>query len=221
MPAVVCPSCGAEVPLRSVGLPYAVCAYCQSIIIRGDVPQVVGKSAVVPFDVSPIQIGSEIEHGGSPYTVIGRVRWGWSQGSWNEWLLRGADGSTRWLGEAMGTFMLLAEHPASLDEPLARDFAKGQSIALHAAIDVEGTRFEATDIKQAACLGGEGDLPFPASLDWTMASVDFRSIDGRAFNLQRDAQGTTAWLGSYANLTELKPRNLRVLEGWKIPAKLQ
>lgn len=207
--------------MRSIGLPYAVCAYCQSVIMRGDVPQAVGKSAVVPFDVSPIQIGTEIHPEGASFTVIGRVRWGWSQGSWNEWLLRGADGSTRWLGEAMGDFMLLAENPAALDQPLASEFSKGQPIATYATIDVDGTHFEATDIKEAKCLGGEGELPFPASLDWTMTSVDFRSIDGSAFNLQRDAQGTTAWLGSYCGLAALKPRNLRVLEGWKIPAKVQ
>src|SRR3546814_4157139 len=47
-----------------------------------------------------------------PYTTLFRsVRWGWTDGSWNEWLLLFADDRHAWLGEAMGQFMLLAERP--------------------------------------------------------------------------------------------------------------
>jgi DNA-directed RNA polymerase subunit RPC12/RpoP len=221
MPALVCPSCGADVPLRDAAMPYAVCAYCQSLIMRaGESARAVGKSAVIPFDVSPIRIGTSIEDGGVSCDVIGRVRWGWSQGSWNEWLLRGADGGTRWLGEATGMFMPLVEHPAALDDPVARAFAEGGPIAPHATVTVEGKPFTASDVKQARCLGGEGELPFPAAPDWTMTSVDFRAADGSALCLQRDGQGTTAWIGRYCELSELRPRGLRVVEGWTIPAGL-
>ena len=54
-----CPSCGAPVPLVSAAVPYAVCSHCQTLILReGDDLKAIGKSAVLPFDVSPIQIGT-------------------------------------------------------------------------------------------------------------------------------------------------------------------
>ena len=59
MPELLCPSCGAEVPLHSAAMPYAVCSYCQSLLLReGGALQSVGTSAVLPFDVSPIMIGT-------------------------------------------------------------------------------------------------------------------------------------------------------------------
>ncbi|MEY2927055.1 MAG: hypothetical protein RL367_1532, partial [Pseudomonadota bacterium] len=110
MQKVACPSCGAEAQFRSPALPYVVCAYCQSMVMRsGTGVQDIGKAAVLPFDVSPIQLGTTGIADSVGFEVIGRVRWGWADGSWNEWLLLGDDGEHRWLGEAMGQFMLLGE----------------------------------------------------------------------------------------------------------------
>lgn len=197
-------------------MPYAVCSYCQTVIMRdGDDLRAVGKSAVLPFDVSPIQIGTRgSAPDGRSFEVVGRVRWGWSAGSWNEWLLRCDDGSHRWLGEAMGSFMLLGEDPELLEEPSARAFQQGQLIAIGSKFK---KAFAATDIKEARCIAGEGDLPFLASIDWTITSIDFRSPDGQAINLQRDSDGTTAWRGRYLALGGLQPANLRIIEGWDIP----
>lgn len=217
-PQLNCPSCGAEVPLRSAALPYAVCTYCQTVAMReGDDLRAIGKSAVLPFDVSPIQLGTAVTDGGVRFHVVGRVRWGWADGSWNEWLLSGGSGEVRWLGEAMGMFMLLHEFPAVLGTPLGRDFAEGGTIAPGAVLNAAGRRFIASDVKQAHCLGGEGDLPFPCGTDWTMTSVDFRCSDGSALSVQRDAQGTTAWIGGYHDLAGLNPQNLRAIEGWTMP----
>jgi hypothetical protein len=215
-----CPSCGAPVPLASAAVPYAVCGHCQTLILReGDDLKAIGKSAVLPFDVSPIQIGTRGTADGQRFEVIGRVRWGWSDGSWNEWLLSVGAG-TAWLGEAMGLYVLLAEAPELLETPLERQFASTGAIPLGATIDASGARFTATDIKQAHSLGGEGQLPFPCPTDWTMTNVDFRSEAGGALSLQRDDDGVSAWLGRYVSLDELKPVGLRKITGWHIPANL-
>ena len=224
-----CPSCGAPVPLAHAALPYAVCGHCQTLILRnGDDLQAIGKSAVLPFDVSPIQIGTRGTADGQRFEVIGRVRWGWSDGSWNEWLLsvgpNTSNSGTAWLGEAMGLYVLLAEAPELLETPLGRQFASGGDIPLGATLDVSGdiagAHFTATDSKQAHSLGGEGQLPFPCPADWTMTSVDFRSEAGGALSLQRDGDGVSAWLGRYVSLDELKPVHLRKIAGWHMPDAL-
>lgn len=215
-----CPSCGAPVPLAHAALPYAVCGHCQTLILReGDDLKAVGKSAVLPFDVSAIQIGTRGTADNQRFEVIGRVRWGWSDGSWNEWLLQVGAG-TAWLGEAMGLYVLVAEAPELLETPLGREFAGGCDVPLGTTIDVSGAHFTATDIKQAHSLGGEGQLPFPCPADWTMTNVDFRSAEGGALSLQRDADGVSAWLGRYVSLDDLNPVHLRKIAGWKIPDSL-
>lgn len=222
MPDISCPSCGGAVPLRRVALPYAVCPYCQSLLVRDDGDlRAVGKSAVLPFDVSPIVIGTRGSAEGLAFEVVGRVRWGWTDGAWNEWLLAMGDGTTRWLGEAMGTFMLLAEAPEVCDLPAIKAFADGGAITPGYRVTINGQRFRAADMKQARCLGGEGELPFATPPDWTMTSVDFRNPDGGSLSVQRDAHGTSAWLGRYCELADLKPSGLRRFADWALPEGLQ
>lgn len=203
-------------------MPYAVCPYCQSVVQReGQGAHEIGKAAVLPFDVTPVQLGTTGQALGQSFEVVGRVRWGWSDGSWNEWLLHQANGGHLWLGEAMGLFQLLAERDDVLDDPLLVAFANGQPITLGARMQVGDTLYAAADIKEATCLGGEGDLPFPTPKDWTMASIDFRSADGRSLSVQRDSQGVGAFEGHYVALADLTPRNLRRIEGWPIPEALR
>jgi len=59
MLTVACPNCGAPVTFRSPALPSRVCDHCQTIVVRsGQNVEAVGKAAALPFDVSPIQIGT-------------------------------------------------------------------------------------------------------------------------------------------------------------------
>ncbi len=222
MAEILCPSCGGAVPVRRAASRYVVCPYCQSLIARtqGDLA-LVGQSAVLPFDVSPIVVGLLGTADGLKFEVVGRVRWGWSDGAWNEWLLAMADGTTRWLGEAMGTFMLLTEAPQARDLPAIAAFARGGTIAPGTRVTVNGRDFVAADVKQARCLGGEGELPFATPVGATMTSIDFRSADGGSLSIQRDAHETGVWLGRYVDLKDLAPKNLRRFDDWAMPEGLQ
>lgn len=216
---LLCPACGAGVALRSAALPYVTCSYCHSLILRhGDQAESIGTVAVLPFDISPLQIGTSGQWRGIGFTLVGRVRWGWSDGSWNEWLAECNDGQHRWLAEAMGSFMLTQARADLLDLPELRGFATGGTMLRGNRVDIDGSAFLASDIKEAQCLGSEGSLPIPSAIGQRMTSVDFRSPDGAALCLQRDETGASAWLGEYLDLAALTPANLRALEGWTIPA---
>ena len=222
MASINCPSCGAPIELRSAAMPYSVCPYCQTVVMHlGDQVMEVGKAAVLPFDVSPIQLGTAGEVDGVRFEVIGRVRWGWTDGSWNEWLLQCSDGKERWLGEAMGMFQYLTEKPEAMEDALLKRFAEGEPILPGEQAVVGGVAFSASDIKQATCLGGEGDLPFPTPAEWSMTSVDFKGKTGESLSVQRDSQGTSAYEGRYLGLADMKVRNLRQIEGWTQPETLR
>lgn len=217
-----CPSCGAAVPVRSAALPYVTCSYCQTLIRRegGDI-EAIGKVAALPFDVSPLQLGSKVGWRGARFTLVGRVRWGWEDGSWNEWFAEGTDGAHRWLGEAMGIFLISEERPDLLDVPQVRAFVAGGPLNRGMTVTVGDSCFEASDLKEASCLGSEGDLPFATTVGTKITSVDFRSPDGAALSLQRGTDGASAWLGEYLELGQLAPANLRAIEGWAIPAEMR
>ncbi len=217
---VSCPNCGAEVSFRSPALPSRVCDYCQTILVRsGGGIEAMGKAAVLPFDVSPVMMGMRGTFDNKSFEVIGRVRWGWTDGSWNEWLLLFNDGSAAWLGEAMGQFMLTRERAiGELTDPAIRKLIDGEEVPVGTEIGLDGELLIVSDAREVTCLAAEGELPFSAPAGWTVFSVDFRSTSGRCASLQRESGTTSFYDGRYVTLDELAPGGMRAMEGWALPA---
>jgi hypothetical protein len=217
---VSCPNCGAAATFRSPALPCRICDYCHSMLVRSDGGVTnVGEAAVLPFDVSPVQIGTRGIADDQGFEVIGRVRWAWTDGSWNEWLLLFADGSHGWLGDAMGQFMLLREQPiATARARVLREVVNGREAIPGTEAEVAGIKMWVADAREVLCIAAEGELPFTAPPGWRVYSVDLKSADGDCASLQRDREEATFYTGRYVTLAELQPRGLRAIEGWGMPA---
>lgn len=220
MQTVACPQCGAEVVFRSPALPVRVCDYCRAVVVRHvEIAQAMGESAVLPFDISPIRIGTQGRCFDQAFEIIGRVRWSWEDGAWNEWLMLLADNSHAWLGEAMGQFMALRE--VELKHPMAkilRRLVNETTVVPGETGTIAGRDYQLTDIRTVTCIACEGELPFTAPSGWEALSADFRNKDGRCASFQKDRHGPSLYLGHYVTLADLAPRNLRELPGWSLPA---
>lgn len=186
------------------------------VVRRDDQLERIGEAAVLPFDVSPVQLGSMGLYDGQGFSIVGRIRWGWSAGSWNEWLALFDDGSNAWLGEAMGDFMLLREADMAVNPQLQPWSASGAP-GLGSVINMDGTAYTATDVKSAHILASEGELPFRCATDWTIESVDFRSSGTECASFQRDGDGASFYTGKVVSLGDLRMHNLRAIEGWVMP----
>lgn len=214
-----CPNCGAPVVFRSAALPNRVCDHCRSMLVRSDAGVgIAGVEAALPFDVSPIQIGTRGRFEGRAFEVIGRVRWSWDDGSWNEWLCLFEGDHHGWLGEAMGDFMLTFERPLGQagSAELSR-IAAGAPAIPGREVELDGEELSIADAREVSCIAAEGELPFTALPGWRIYSVDLKAASGRAASLQRE--GGEAWLydGRYVTLADLSPTNLRAIEGWTMP----
>lgn len=214
-----CPNCGAPVTFRSPALPNRVCDHCRSMLVRSDDGVgIAGVEAALPFDVSPIQLGTRGRFDGRAFEVIGRVRWSWDDGSWNEWLCLFEGGVHGWLGEAMGDFMMTFERPlASAGSAELDRVARGAPAIPGRKAEIDGEDLTIADARDVACIAAEGELPFNALPGWRIYSVDLKAASGRAASLQRE--GDEAWFydGRYVKLAELAPANLRAIEGWQMP----
>ena len=215
-----CPNCGADVVFRSPALPNRVCDYCRSMLVRTDAGVAkVGEAAALPFDVSPVQIGMRGRVDDKGFEVIGRVRWAWTDGAWNEWLLLFDDASNAWLGEAMGQFMLLWQRPfAEVRTHPLREIANGKEAAAGAEVQLDGEKLIIADARDVVCIAAEGELPFTTPAGWKLYSVDLRGRHGGCATLQRDEEEVTFYQGRYVTLAELAPRGLRAIEGWALPS---
>ncbi|RBH49844.1 DUF4178 domain-containing protein, partial [Pseudomonas sp. MWU13-2860] len=104
---IACPSCGADVEFKSEASAMAVCAYCQSTLLRdADSVRDIGKMAALLNDYSPLQITSCGQYLGRGFNVVGRIQLRYDAGLWNEWYLLFDDGGDGWLSESVGQYAL-------------------------------------------------------------------------------------------------------------------
>ena len=204
-----CPSCGAPVTFQSSVSVLAVCHYCTSTLVRHDLNlEDVGKMATLKTDGSPLQLRVEGRYREDHFTVIGRIQLRYSEGLWNEWHLLFDDPRSGWLGESGGTYAVSFE--ARVKEPLPRreDLAAGNSVFL------KGQNFEITNIDQAVCVGGEGELPSSITPGYETTVVDLSGEGNRFATLDYSEDPPLVFLGEYVEFDELHFSGLRELNGW-------
>lgn len=218
MAEFACPQCGAPIAFRAADLPVRICDYCRTAVARdGETLRKVGTSAIVPEDVSPLQIGARGRCDDRAFELVGRVRWRWSDGAWNEWLALYGDGGIAWLGEAMGRYMLLAEVPAPGNNVVVRSIANAQAPQVGRESTIAGVKYRVADVKRVTCVASEGALPAPTATGTSALSVDLMTTDERCASIQREGDETHVYTGRYVTLADLAMTGLRAFDGWPMP----
>ena len=93
-----CSFCGAPVEFASAASAVAVCSYCRSTLVReGDALRRIGETAEVFEDHSPLQLGAAGRYLGEAFTLVGRLQYGYAEGTWNEWHALFDSGRAGWL----------------------------------------------------------------------------------------------------------------------------
>lgn len=203
-----CPACGAEVKFVSAITVFAVCAHCQSMVVRRDVDvENIGKMAVLMEDLSPLQIGSGGTYNNVNFTVIGRVKVLWDDGSWNEWYLFFDDGRFGWLAEAQGFWAVSFALP---NGPIPQE-----GIEVGALFMIHDKRFIVDDKRAATCQASEGELPFQATPNKKTVRMDLTGPAGSFASINYDDAKPELYIGQYVEFDELNFTNLRELPGWK------
>lgn len=200
-----CPSCGAQIQFKSAASIIAVCSYCRATVLReGASVANIGKLSEIIDDFSPLQLGAGGAWKGKPFTVIGRLRLRYQDGSWNEWCIEFQDGTNGWLSDASGQFVVTQRHigaapPAPIDRlPVGRN------------INISGQKYAVTDARTCVCIGGEGELPGPAGDGKEFTSVDLRQVGGNGFvTFDYSDIPPSVYVGTACSREELALANLR------------
>jgi hypothetical protein len=205
-----CPVCGAPVRFTSPA-PYTVCAYCNSLLVRRDVSlESLGRVASVPDDFSPFKLGTSGTFEKQPFTLVGRIRKTWSEGSWNEWCALFPERRLGWLAEAQGDLVMTFERPGALDEqqlgPLDR-------LNPDAIVPLDGRRFQVSDIKQVQCAAAEGELASFALDLAPMTCIDLRG-PGVSFATLERSDRLHVFIGRFIEFEECRFTGLRQMDGW-------
>ncbi len=157
-----CPTCGADIPLRHVGVALFVCPYCRATCVLAEGGLVPGEvhAALLESD-GPFQVGGTCRLprnlGGATFEVTGQARYATGDGGWDEWLLTRDDGSFVVAERSEGTFIVFERRRlvAPVDLSSARPGGTVTSIGETVLVSEAGT---------ARLIAGRGGLsaPFPA-----------------------------------------------------------
>lgn len=195
-----CPSCGAEIAADRRFAKLVVCQFCESAVLLDEkAARVAGKMAVLAQTPSPFFVGGSGTLMDRRFNILGRVRYGYERGYWDEWYLAFEDGSTVWIGEDENNFTL-ESHDESETAPIEyADAYPGQSIQLGA------TTFALDEKGIAICEGGEGQLPFPIVSGERVPFLDL-SLSDRFATIEYDIEDTTArvFRGRRLDLSEVQ-----------------
>jgi hypothetical protein len=190
--AIQCPKCGAPNELANPGIVMLVCGHCQSIVHWGDGQLHLGEKAIVPESDSRLFMFAQGTVGGTPFQVVGHVRYDYDRGGWDEWYLSLANGEFAWLSEDQRQLTFQREVEPQGPTPLPRDLAVGLPLNLG------GYKYSVREMGAARCVGGEGQLPFVVLPGEHYTYAEVVTDDGQHFGtLEYDRGGKpTCFIGN-------------------------
>jgi hypothetical protein len=162
-----CPSCAASLEVKHRFSRVVVCHYCsQTSYITRDGLDPSGKTgALVDFE-SIISLGSVGTLNSKEFTVLGRMRFSYDGGFWDEWFCLLEKQEEAWLEEDDGAFTLYRK------EKILSPLPNFSEISVGSVIKVNQGDFFVTEKCSAKIEGAEGELSFSIKLNTPVDCVD-------------------------------------------------
>ncbi|WP_199032806.1 DUF4178 domain-containing protein [Ralstonia sp. ASV6] len=199
-----CPACGAPVELKSAAAVMTVCSFCKSTLLRdGETLSDIGKMSAVLEDYARVQIGTTGRYKNKAFTVVGRIQLRYDAGFWNEWYVLFDDSTDGWLAEASGQVTM------TFSRGVPRNAVAFETLRPGQLYDAEGKQFTLSDVREADCTGGQGELPFRVGEGWHARVADGRREDAFITLDYSDGTAPTLYLGEATTLEALKCQLLR------------
>ncbi|MGL4667515.1 MAG: DUF4178 domain-containing protein, partial [Saezia sp.] len=212
-----CPSCGAPGGAYSATSVLLVCEYCHSMLERfGGGLESTGKKSVLLEDFSPIQLYTSGTYQGDPFTVIGVLQIQYERGFWKEWYILFADGTSGWLGDFSGQYVITRQTPSLKASPPFDALRVAQTNVL-----VGNAKFVACDVREATSLKtyARGELPFTLKENEKVLGADFRYRNlFMTLDYSEDEKKPQVYQGKVVELKNLHCQNLRTDEEIKSSA---
>jgi hypothetical protein len=199
LPHLSCPNCGAGFDWHARFSQLVVCESCDSaIVVDKEAVKIAGKMSALAQTPGPFWVGATGKIGRRRFHVLGRVRYGYEGGYWDEWYLAEPDGRTFWIGEDENEFTIThlseREMPPSFWEraqPGAR-----LSYGEHSYLVQERD--------EAVCEGGEGQLPFVVVSGERFEYAELVAPGGQFITVERDEGTDRVFKGGHLDVGQVK-----------------
>ena len=164
-----CPSCSAPLEVENRFSRVVICQYCNQtseITPKGLDPS--GKAPQLVASPSILSLGATGKIEGKPFRVLGRLRYQYDGGFWDEWFLS-VDGGQVWLQEDDGEFTAFEKESLKSAVPPFDDIYVGSMV------EVNNLSLFVVERTEAIIAGGEGELYFRVT-----PGMEANCIDGNA-----------------------------------------
>ena len=152
MPSMDCSSCGAPVVIVNRFSKVVVCSYCGTHLrVTDSGLDISGKFPKLAEYPSIFNVGSSGTILGKPFRALGRLRYKYGGGHFDEWFLE-YDGGTSWFAEDDGTYTIFFDMLEAVDIPDPATIKAGQNIM------VAGKKVMIKEKGVATVESGEGEL---------------------------------------------------------------
>jgi hypothetical protein len=193
-----CPSCGAPLTLENRFTKVVICQYCgqtSNVTPAGLDPT--GQKALLADFPSILSIGAEGSLSGTPFRVLGRLRYKYDEGFWDEWFLQLDGGRKVWLQEDEGTFVAFDKAAITSAIPEFR------SIKVGSTIQINGREVFVVEKNEAVIAGGEGELLFSIHPGEQVDYVD-GNTGGKVVSIEFAPDEIAMSIGEQIQLTDIK-----------------
>ena len=153
-----CPQCGDALDIHFKWTKLVACNSCKSSIFLSDEgAELIGKASTLSPEPSLIKLHDPIIIDNKNYLPLGKVRYAYGRGFWEEWFLKGENNREFWLSIDEGDFVLEKRAEISLPFKTPRIVRVGKRYG----------QYLATEIGEGVCVGYEGELPSPINIGKT------------------------------------------------------
>jgi len=131
------------------------CDFCSQVMLLSDSGlDPTGQTAKLAELPSPLYVDAAGQISGRQFQVMGRLRYQYGSGLWDEWFLVFDDGQPGWLQEDEGEYILFHKETLTSTVPPFDDVAVGS------VLRIGRHNVFVTEKGQAQIAGGEGQLAF-------------------------------------------------------------
>ena len=183
-----CPQCGDALAIHFKYTKLIKCHSCKStIFLEDDSVKLIGKSAVLSPEPSLIKLHKTFKFQNRRFTPLGKIRYSYGRGFWEEWFLQDENGKPFWLSIDEGDFVLEEKINFSLPFKKNREFKVGQYL----------NDYQITEIGEGVCVGFEGELPEAIKLNETHQYVHLSRGNGELLTLEFAENETMTFKGQW------------------------
>ena len=173
-----CPNCGAELSRRVARSKMVACDSCEStVLLEDDAVRLAGKQGVMAEEPSLFELGRPVEYEGESYMPIGKARFSYGQGWWDEFWALDGKGDGVWISVDEGDIAI--EHRRETDAVIVEDL-----LTVGAKFKFEGDVMRVSEADTARCEALRGEFPEALEVGDTYRYYHLSGPRGRLVTLE-------------------------------------